>query len=206
MPRCGTTQFVMRCTREFSTALSPGLSTFWCRNRPARGRLGLGLTVSSRVASNTALFCAAPRLLRGSPLTAPPAVTTRHGSRTAHPLSADGPPLRRPPRNNDGNQTDIPAFQSEARAHARLSGAHEVARRPRRDRGASCQRPQAPRDLKRHPVCSAAGEVPPVCCAIRSTSARVLAGSADCGDRPSIPEFSQRRARVHCARRATGCR
>ena len=63
----------------------------------------------------------------------------------------------KPPRKNNGNQTHLPAFQSQTRAHPRFPRAHEVARRPCRHCGTPCQRSQAPGCLT-----TGAAHVPPV--------------------------------------------
>ena len=51
-----------------------------------------------------------------------------------------------------GNQTYLPAFQSEAQAHPRFPGAHEVARWPRGDRRAPRQGSAPARGLTPRPV------------------------------------------------------
>jgi ribonuclease P protein component len=52
-----------------------------------------------------------------------------------------------PGNENHGNQTHFPALRGQAPAHARLSGPHEITRRPRRAECAPRQGTQAPRDL-----------------------------------------------------------
>jgi ribonuclease P protein component len=47
-------------------------------------------------------------------------------------------------------ETHLPTLQSQTRPHTRLFDAHENPRRPRRDRRAQSQRPQAARCLGRH--------------------------------------------------------
>ncbi len=60
------------------------------------------------------------------------------------------PQVLTPPKlDNDGHQTYLSALQSQTRSHARFSCAHEVARWPRRYRGAPRQGPQATGRLKR---------------------------------------------------------
>lgn len=51
-------------------------------------------------------------------------------------------------RECDGHQTNVSTFQGQARANARVFGAHALTRRARRDCGAPCQRAAAPRGLK----------------------------------------------------------
>ncbi len=66
------------------------------------------------------------------------------------PRPPDRLPTRcgKPLRKNNGNQTYLPAFKSQTRAHPRFSGPDEVSRRSRGDRVSSCQGPQTARRLK----------------------------------------------------------
>lgn len=52
-----------------------------------------------------------------------------------------------PGNENHGNQTHIPAVRGQAQAHARLSGPHEITRRPRRSERAPREGTQTRRDL-----------------------------------------------------------
>ena len=52
-----------------------------------------------------------------------------------------------PGNENHGNQTHFPALRGQAQAHARLSGPHEITRRPRSAERAPRQGTQAHRDL-----------------------------------------------------------
>lgn len=72
------------------------------------------------------------------------------------------------PKSN-GYQTNVSALEGQARAYARISGAHEIARRPCSDRCEARQRPAAsrglrprPHDHRRDPTAPAVHVVPPL--------------------------------------------
>jgi putative membrane protein insertion efficiency factor len=91
------------------------------------------------------------------------------------------------------HEAHLPAVQSPPRPHARLPGAHEDPRRPRRHQRAPRQGPQAPRSVDLRPL-APAHDRPPVAQVRLRTRARLAALFAECSLRRALPAGAPRRA------------